>query len=274
MKTFRYYSSLLFAAFTLCACDAFEIDNYKEPGETIEGIVVDAKTGEPVLTDQGSEGIRVRLTELSYGDNVDHNPDFYCRPDGTFRNTKIFAGNYNIRIDGPFIPIYRDTDDGTVISDDTWYGKISGTTNVKFEVHPFLKVEFVETPSVSNGQITAKVKVTRATTKEEFRNMVEPLGGYRDDFTNVTDIQLFVSMSSSVGYRARDQRWSSQINYAGDSFDAFEGQPITIRSANGQTIPSGRHVFVRAAARINYDTPRGSGTRRWNYSEPLEVIIP
>jgi hypothetical protein len=104
--------------------------------------------------------------------------------------------------------------------------------------------------------------------------MVEPLGGYRDDFTNVTDIQLFVSMSSSVGYRARDQRWSSQINYAGDSFDAFEGQPITIRSANGQTIPSGRHVFVRAAARINYDTPRGSGTRRWNYSEPLEVIIP
>lgn len=28
MKTFRYYSSLLFAAFTLCACDAFEIDNY------------------------------------------------------------------------------------------------------------------------------------------------------------------------------------------------------------------------------------------------------
>ena len=112
------------------------------------------------------------------------------------------------------------------------------------------------------------------TTKEEFRNMVEPLGGYRDDFTNVTDIQLFVSMSSSVGYRARDQRWSSQINYAGDSFDAFEGQPITIRSASGQTIPSGRHVFVRAAARINYDTPRGSGTRRWNYSEPLEVIIP
>lgn len=274
MKTFRYYSSLLFAAFTLTACDAFEIDNYEEPGETIEGIVVDAKTGEPVLTDQGSEGIRIRLTELSYGDNVDHNPDFYCRPDGTFRNTKIFKGDYNIRIDGPFIPVYRDTDDGTVISDDTWYGKIAGTTNVKFEVYPFLKVEFVETPSVSNGQITAKVKVTRAVSKDEFRNMVEPMGGYRDDFTNITDIQLFVSMSSSVGYRARDQRWSSQINYAGSSFDEFEGTPITIRSAAGQTIPSGYHVFVRAAARINYDTPRGSGTRRWNYSEPLEVIIP
>ena len=274
MKIIKCYLHLFLAAFLLSSCDAFEIDNYEEPGETIEGIVVDAKTGDPVLTDQGSEGIRVRLTELSYGDNVDHNPDFYCRPDGTFRNTKVFKGNYNIRIDGPFVPIYRDTYDGTVISDDTWYGDISGTTKVKFEVHPFLKVEFVETPSVSNGQITAKVRVSRGITKDEFRNLIEPMGGYSDDFTNVTDIQLFVSMSSSVGYRARDQRWSSQINYAGDSFDEFEGQPITIRSANGQTIPSGRHVFVRAAARINYDTPRGSGTRRWNYSEPFEVIIP
>ena len=39
-------------------------------------------------------------------------------------------------------------------------------------------------------------------------------------------------------------------------------------------VPSGRKVFVRAAARINYDTPAGSGTRRWKYSEPMEVIIP
>ena len=31
---------------------------------------------------------------------------------------------------------------------------------------------------------------------------------------------------------------------------------------------------IRVAARINYDTPAGSGTRRWNYSEPIEVNIP
>ncbi|MZS62559.1 hypothetical protein GT765_12130, partial [Bifidobacterium pseudocatenulatum] len=50
------------------------------------------------------------------------------------------------------------------------------------------------------------------------------------------------------------------------------GKEVTIQS-NGN-VPSGRKVFVRAAARINYDTPVGSGTRRWNYSEPMEVLIP
>ena len=74
------------------------------------------------------------------------------------------------------------------------------------------------------------------------------------------------------GYRARDERWSSSINYEGKSFEGLLGKEVTIQS-NGN-VPSGRKVFVRAAARINYDTPVGSGTRRWNYSEPMEVLIP
>ena len=100
------------------------------------------------------------------------------------------------------------------------------------------------------------------------------MGNYDESYPNVTDIQLFVSYSSSVGYRARDDRWSNSIEYAGDAFEPLLGTPVTIRSTKGQVIPSGRHVFVRAAARINYDTPMGSGTRRWNYSEPMEVMIP
>ena len=88
----------------------------------------------------------------------------------------------------------------------------------------------------------------------------------------MTDIQLFVSYSSTVGYRNRDNRWSSEIKYTGTSFDALEGKSISIKT-NG-TIPSGRKVFIRAAARINCDTPSGSGTKRWNYSEPIEIDIP
>ncbi|WP_231389992.1 DUF3823 domain-containing protein [Sphingobacterium pedocola] len=98
------------------------------------------------------------------------------------------------------------------------------------------------------------------------------MGGYSSSFQNVTDIQLFVSYSSTVGYRARDERWSSVLEYTGSSFNSLLGQTITIES-NG-TIPSGRIVFIRAAARINYDTPKGSGTRRWNYNKPLEVMVP
>ena len=271
MKKIVFYS-LMCALLSFSSCDIFKIDNYDEPSETIQGEVVDVATGERVLTDQGSEGIRVRLTELSWGENVTHNPDFNCMPDGSFQNTKLFKGTYNIRIDGPFIPLLREDDRGVPIADETKTMEISGVTKVKFEVQPFLKVEWVGEPTVSNGKVMAKVRVTRAVSEADFRDKIEPMGGYNNNFTNITDIQLFVSYSSSVGYRARDERWSSQIEYSGSSFNSLLGETITIQS-NGQ-IPSGRTVFIRAAARINYDTPLGSGTRRWNYNEAMELMIP
>jgi len=271
MKKIAVYI-LLFMLFSFSSCGFFELDNYDEPAETLQGEVVDVATGEPVLTDQGSEGIRVRLTELSWGDNVTHNPDFYCMPDGSFQNTKLFNGTYNIRIDGPFIPLLREDDRGVPLADETQTMDIEGVTKVRFEVHPFLKVEWVGEPTVSNGKITAQVRITRAVSEENFRAKIEPMGGYNSSFLNVTDIQLFVSYSSSVGYRARDERWSSKIEYSGSAFNSLLGETITIES-NG-TIPSGRVIFIRAAARINYDTPQGSGTRRWNYNTGMEVMIP
>jgi hypothetical protein len=269
-KIAPYILICILALFT--SCSLFEMDNYDEPGETLQGEVVDIATGEPVLTDQGSEGIRVRLTETSWGDNVTPNPDFYCMPDGTFQNTKLFKAYYNIRIDGPFIPLVREDERGVVYADETIDTEISGVKKVKFEVYPFLKVELLGDPTVANGKVTAKVRVTRAVSEAIFKEKVEVMGSYSNSFLNVTDIQFFVSYSSSVGYRARDERWSSKIEYTGSAFNALLGEEVTIQSTG--TIPSGRKVFVRAAARINYDTPKGSGIRRWNYSEPMEVMIP
>ncbi|GHT61569.1 hypothetical protein AGMMS50239_12750 [Bacteroidia bacterium] len=268
-KTALYIVSLVLLSFT--SCDLFELDNYKEPAETLQGEVVDIATGDPVLTDQGSEGIRVRLTELSWEGNVTPQ-DFNCMSDGTFQNTKLFKGTYNIRIDGPFIPLIRENSDGVPLADETQTTEIKGVKKVRFEVQPFLKIEWIGEPTVSNGKITARVRVTRAVPEADFRTKIEPMGGYNNNFLNVTDIQLFVSYSSSVGYRARDERWSSQIEYTGSEFNSLLGQTITIQSIG--TIPSGRTIFVRAAARINYDTPKGSGTRRWNYNEAMEVMIP
>jgi len=102
MKKITIFISLASFVF-LGSCNMFELDNYDAPGETLWGEVVDVTTGERVLTDQGSEGIRVRLIETSWGDNVVPNPDFFCRPDGTFQHTKLFKGRYDVRIDGPFI---------------------------------------------------------------------------------------------------------------------------------------------------------------------------
>jgi hypothetical protein len=271
MKKLSCYILLLAsAAFT--SCSLFELDNYEEPTETLQGQVIDAETGEPVLTDQGSEGIRVRLTELSWGDNVTPNPDFFCMPDGTFQNTKVFKGTYNIRVDGPFVPLIREDERGVPLANESQTVDIQAVTEVKFDVQPFLRVEWVGEPEVVNGKVRAQVRVTRGLSEEDFRAKIEPMGSYSNSFLNVTDIQLFVSYSSTIGYRARDERWSSQIEYSGSSFNASLGETITIESKG--TIPAGRAVFVRAAARINYDTPRGSGTRRWNYNEPIQLLIP
>lgn len=270
MKKISYILSI--ALFSFTSCSLFEMDNAEAPSETLQGEVVDIETGEPVLTDQGSEGIRVRLTEDSWGENVTPNPDFFCMSDGTFQNTKLFKGTYHIRIDGPFIPLMREDERGVPLADESQIVNIGGVTKVKFEVQPFLKVEWVDEPEVINGKVRAKVRVTRAVSEEDFRSKIEPMGSYSNSFLNVTDIQLFVSYSSTVGYRARDERWSSKIEYTGSAFNALLGETVTIESTG--TIPPGRVVFIRAAARINYDTPKGSGTRRWNYNEPLQLLIP
>lgn len=270
MKKIALYLSC--TLFLFSSCSLFELDNYDEPQETIQGEIVDVATGERVLTDQGSEGIRVRLTELSWGENAQHNPDFYCMPDGTFQNTKIFKGTYNVRIDGPFIPLVREDSNGVPLADESKEVDIKGTTKVKFEVQPFLKIEWVGEPTISEGKVTAKVRVTRAVSEADFQSKIEPMGSYSSSLLNVTDIQLFVGYSSSMGYRARDTRWTNEITYTGSSFNELLGETITITSQG--TIPSGRTVFVRAAARINYDTPAGSGTRRYNYNEVLELMVP
>jgi len=90
-----------------------------------------------------------------------------------------------------------------------------------------------------------------------------------NNFLNVTDVQFFVSYSSSVGYRARDERWSTEIKYSGSAFNTLLGQPVTLTSKDA--IPSGRKVFIRAAARINYAT---LNVPRYNYSEVIEVDMP
>lgn len=264
-----FYKVLICLSVTVIL-NACKKDNYSLPSETLKGRVVDAATGELVLTDQGSEGTRVRLRELSWkGTASPDNFDFFCMKEGNFQNTKLFAGHYNVRVDGAFIPLLRKNDQGDTLADETQYVDIKGVTEVEFKVQPFLKVEWVGTPTVSNGKITATIKVTRAVSPADFKAKIEPMGNYSDDMLNVTDVRLFVSEVPYVGYREWDNRYTTEIDYSGNSFDAQLGQPITITTQG--TIPAGRTMFIRGAARINYAT---ENIKRHNYNEAVRVDIP
>ncbi|MDR0844268.1 MAG: DUF3823 domain-containing protein [Tannerella sp.] len=253
------------------SCELFSIDNYDEPGETLKGEIVDVVTGERVLTDQTNDGIRIRIRELSWkgGTGTPEDFTFYCKKDGEYQNTKVFAGRYNVRVDGPFIPLIRLNQSGDTIADESKYIDIKGITVQNFQVEPFLKVEWVGEPTVANGKITASFKVTRAVSPYDFRAKIEPMGGYSNDFLNVTDVWLYVSQGAYVGNAEYDGRYSIQRNFSGNSFEAELGNTITI-TTQGE-IPAGYTMFIRAAARINYNT---EGIRRYNYNVEKRVDIP
>jgi len=267
MKKAIYYIFIGLTALLYVSCD---IDNYPEPGETLRGKVVDVATGDLILTDQGSEGTRVRLKELSWKETpTPDNFDFFSMKEGIFQNTKIFKGHYNVRIDGAFVPLVRINAQGDTIADESLYMDIEGVKEVEFKVQPFLNIEWVGQPTVSNGKITATFKVTRGVSPADFRAKIEPMGNYSDNFLNVTDVRLFVSQVPYVGYREWDNRYSVERGFNGNEFEVLLGQPYSI-TTNG-VIPPGRTVFIRAAARINYAT---EGIRRHNYNEAIKVEIP
>ncbi len=272
MKKQFYYIAVCLASLSCLSCDP---DNFPEPQETLKGKIVDVVTGEPVLTDQGSEGTRIRIRELSWKETKNPTPFyFFAMKEGVYQNTKVYKGTYNVRIDGAFIPLLRLNNKGDTIANETKTVEVSGVTVVDFKVQPFLKVEWVEKPTVDNaGNIKAKVKVSRAVSREDFRAKIEPMGNYSEDFLNVTDIQFMVSETSYVGYRSTfgDGR-RKEYKFNGSSFEPMLGKPFDVSSiVNTSGKFSGRTVFVRAAARINYST---EGIKRWNYNEAVRIDVP
>ncbi|MCM1177030.1 MAG: DUF3823 domain-containing protein [Bacteroidales bacterium] len=272
MRKIALYTIAVSGLMSMASCSLFKLDNYEAPDETLKGRVMDMD-GNPVLTDQGSEGIRVRLLDLEWEDagNEVTPQDFNCRPDGTFQNTKLFPGRYNVTVDGPFVPIVMDDAQGVPVLDGSQDINIRKGVpcEVDFYVQPFLKVEFEDYPQVADGKVVAKVRVSRAISRNDLKAAISKTGDWKDEYANVTDIQLYVGYNPSVGYRSHDNEWSSYVEYSGSSFESKLGQVIELRT-NG-VIPSGRQMYVRVAARINYET---ANVRRYNYTETFEVLIP
>ncbi|HLT07192.1 MAG TPA: hypothetical protein VK014_06665 [Cyclobacteriaceae bacterium] len=75
-----------------------EIDNYEAPDLTITGQIVDAETKELVESGGINSG-----TILKFYEGNSQQPLLYqTYPEGTFTNSKVFAGVYTIEAEGPF----------------------------------------------------------------------------------------------------------------------------------------------------------------------------
>lgn len=261
MKKFIYVFGIVAGLFTLASC---EVDDYDEPSETFTGKFVDKATGENVQTEIGDNGIQLYMYETSYKDNP--TPwNFSAMQDGTFNNTKVFAGTYTVVPYGPFVPVTEQDAAGNYTRDERLKDfKISGTTTHTFEVEPFLRLSVVGTPTVSDNKITVTVHIERGTTNPN----------YQQDCTDVAlfvqNSSLYVGNGSVNGYRMYDARVSTFLS--GDDAKNAVGHDVTLTSgdvtaANG----NGQNYYIRVGARIDCAT---NGVTRFNYTEPMTVYVP
>ncbi|WP_158280845.1 DUF3823 domain-containing protein [Pararcticibacter amylolyticus] len=246
------YCLLLCLSCTVFSCS--KLDNYDAPAETLKGKIIDKATKAPVQTEPGDKGIRLKLLELSWSDNP--TPYYFtCMQDGSFNNTRIFKGTYNVEPQGPFVPLVRKDASGNTIADGSQTLEIKGTADMTFEVEPFLNVEWVGEPVLNqNGSITVQVRVTRGTANPDFQQ-------------DVSEVVLFINSSSYyVGDHNYDNRYTTRVT--GEAARVSPGTVLTITTSGNFSME--RDYYIRVGARINYSV---EGVQRFNYNEPRLVKV-
>lgn len=234
-----------------------KIDNYDEPAETLKGVVIDKAIQKPLQTEVGTNGIRIKLLEYSWSD--DPTPYyFYAMQDGSFNNTKIFKGNYNIEVEGAFVPLVQTDNAGNIVKDESITTDIKGVKELTFQVEPFLNVEWVGEPVLNpDGSATVNIKFSRGTFNSAYQQ-------------NITDVFLFVNSNPYAGNNNYDNGYSTQILYSGNEANTLVGQTVTITTKGG-ALPGNRTLYLRVGARIDYPI---AGVKRYNYNEVKSINIP
>lgn len=113
------------------------------PALTLSGKVTDSQTNEPVESGGSNAGTIVRLYEGSSIQPITCN----TLPDGSFINSRVFAGNYRYDVEGPFTP--ADTAPQNLV--------INSNTSIEIKVIPHVRLEAA---LVELTGTTAVVKVT------------------------------------------------------------------------------------------------------------------
>lgn len=242
MKMKKIYSYLVGSLILLLGSSCQEFDNYEEPQETLKGAIVDKETQLPFQTETGDNGVRIKLMEYSWSETP--TPYYFTvMQDGTFNNTKIFKGDYGIEPLGAFVPL------GEINKE------IKGSVDLRFEVEPFLRVEYVGDPVVNGNKITVQAKITRGTDNPDYQQ-------------SLSDVYLFINSSSPyVGNNNFDDRYDKHLS--GEDVNNILGKTVTL-TTEGE-LPTGRTYYLRVGARIDKDI---DGVKRYNYADVITVDLP
>lgn len=102
------WSIVMGASLLMMSC-VTAFDNYKVPDSSITGRVIDATTGENLITSQGE--FEIRYWETSWTQSVPGTQSIPIKQDGTFQDVRLFDGTYDMQAyDGPFWPMPVESD--------------------------------------------------------------------------------------------------------------------------------------------------------------------
>ena len=251
MKKLLYYAAFII---TTVSMSCSKLDNYPAPGATLTGSVVDAGLKNTVQTETGGGGTRIKLEEISWSNNP--TPLYFnAMQDGSFNNTKLFAGTDRVSVEGAFVPLVQYDANGTVVVDKRQTVELAnGSTHIEFSVEPFLRVEWVGNPVLNaDSTITVQLKFTRGTSNPAFQN-------------DVSDVFLYLNTVPYVGNNNYDNRYSRQVNYSGAAGNALLGQTITLTTPG--KLPPKRSYWLRVGARTTY------GLKQYNYTDIKTIAAP
>lgn len=261
MKNFLY-TLLVGGVSVLLVSSCMEVDNFDAPSEHLTGNIIDVTTGTNILADQGEAHVRIWEKSFSINPSPRNIP---VKQDGTYNNTKLFAGTYDLAAEGPWWPI------------DTLRNiPIGGKVTQNFEVTPYLKI--TNFSAVLDGD----------TLRVEGRLAAPAIPSYNasrgDVMPQVMDIRCFISTLQFCGsgnqldaYKDLEvnkkkmtiinvrKAWSSISDGVEDSNGLTHSKDIykfAVWAKPGYTF------FVRMGARVD-DT-----FQNYNYSEIVKIEVP
>lgn len=234
----------LFAGISLaCFSSCMGIDNFDEPAAHISGCLIDSTTGENYLTDQND--IHIRIWEKSFSLNPSPQ-DLSVKMDGTYNNTKLFAGTYDmVPFDGSFWPC------------DTVRVGIGKHTKQDFTVTPYLKIKDFKT-ELTGDSLTLSCRLFAPVTQ---------------NLPQVLEVRPFLSLNSFCGaanhidyYHVDAYRISLRKTW--DKLgDMATGEGYDTYTVKLQLKP-GYIYYVRMGANVK-DT-----YEKYNYSEVVKIEVP
>ncbi|WP_291909009.1 DUF3823 domain-containing protein [Chitinophaga sp. CB10] len=234
----RLINGLLVAAMCCMATSCSKKDNYAGPDATFSGNLINSVTGKNLLTETG--GFQVQLEELSWSST----PAPYnipAKPDGSFRDTRIFSGHYRVvPRNGAFWPV------------DTVELDIAGNTTKDFTVTPYLEIK------------NFSWKLNGTTLQMTFNLFAPKAAG----LPKVLDVQPFVNNTPFVGSGATIYDVYTGPNILGINASYSDDMAKTSYTVTVPNLLSGRTFYARVGVRVD------DSNKKFNYSEIVRVDVP